>query len=114
MDYKTRDILAISQMKPTNASAVVRQRLDEIENAMKEGVSREAIWKGICESTGLSLSFRGFTQALYRARQARDGHAVSRPVSKQPEVPLPAPANIWRDTPPPPKRNPIRWLFGGK
>jgi len=114
MDHKTRDILAISQMKPTNASAVVRHRLDEIENAMKVGVSREAIWKGLCESTGLSLSFKGFTQALYRARQARDGRTVRRPVSKPPEAPLP-PSDTWGSVPPPSSRPSfLGRLFGGK
>jgi len=116
MDYKTRDILALSQLKPTNASAVVRQMLDEIENAMKEGVSRESIWKGFCESTGLSLSFKGFTQALFRARQARDGRAVRQPSRQQPETPEPASSTSWlgsaTPSPAPAAAHPKRGLCG--
>jgi hypothetical protein len=115
MDYKTRDILALSKLKQTNASAVVRQRLEEIENAMKAGVSREAIWKGLCESTGLSLSFRGFTQALYRARQGRDDRTIRQAVSETPEAPLPAPAGIFGNTPATsPRPGLLGRLFGGK
>jgi len=95
MDHKTRDILALSQLKQTNGSAVVRQMLDEIENAMAAGVSRESIWKALCEAKGLSLSFKGFTQALFRARQARDGRAVRQPVRQQPAAPSPVSSTSW-------------------
>lgn len=108
MDYKTRDILALSDLKPTNASAVVRQMLDGIENAMEAGVSREAIWRELCEAQGLSLSFKGFTQALYRARQARNGRTVIQSVSQQSK----APSNMGVSTSARPGF--LGRLFGGK
>jgi hypothetical protein len=95
MDYKKEENLALSALKPKSDSAVVRQMLDEIETALAAGVSRESIWMALCDAKGLSLSFKGFTQAVFRARQARDGRTVRRPVSRPLEAPSPVPSSPW-------------------
>ncbi|MDR5785251.1 hypothetical protein P9281_01570 [Caballeronia sp. LP003] len=63
--------MSLSQLKPKSDSAVVRNMLNEIEVALSSGVSRESIWKAICEEQCLKLSFEGFAKALLRARKSK-------------------------------------------
>lgn len=82
--------MSLSQLRPKSDSAVVRNMLNDIERALSSGVSRESIWKALCEEQRLKISFEGFAKALFRARKSRrvadelpGGSGFSRSVENQ-------------------------------
>lgn len=89
--------MPLSRLKPKSDSAVIRNMLTEIEAAFSAGVSREAVWKTLCEEQGLSISFDGFAKALWRARKSKDDRA--KPATPRPPSPSSAPVPSEPETP---------------
>lgn len=59
-------------MKPKSIRAALQLMLPEIEEMLSLGVSREEIYKAVCERFGLEgMNVRSFDTSLYRARQIR-------------------------------------------
>lgn len=72
--------MPLSGIRPNSDSAVVRNKLAEIEAALEAGASRERVYEVLKEEHGLSFNFNAFCQALKRARAkkrpARPGQAT--------------------------------------
>lgn len=60
--------MPLSGIRPNSDSAVVRNKLAEIEAALEAGASRERVYEVLKEEHGLSFNFNAFCQALKRAR----------------------------------------------
>lgn len=63
--------MPLSGLTPRSDSARIRNMLDEIEDALTKGASREDVWKTLQAEHGLTVSFDGFCKALQRARARR-------------------------------------------
>ncbi|MFZ3770638.1 plasmid stabilization protein StbA [Escherichia coli] len=60
-----------ADLKPRNLSAAVRLRLDEIENWLDRGITRQEIAEILGSEYSFSVTAKGLEMALYRARQNR-------------------------------------------
>lgn len=60
-----------ADLKPRNLSAAVRLRLDEIENWLDRGITRQEIAEILASEYSFSVTAKGLEMALYRARQNR-------------------------------------------
>ncbi|EAX8453135.1 hypothetical protein NFH47_003003 [Escherichia coli] len=60
-----------TDLKPRNLSAAVRLRLDEIENWLDRGITRQEIAEILASEYSFSVTAKGLEMALYRARQNR-------------------------------------------
>lgn len=60
--------MPLSGIRPNSDSAVVRNKLAEIEAALEAGASRERVYEVLKEEHGLTFNFNAFCQALKRAR----------------------------------------------
>lgn len=60
-----------TDLKPRNLSAAVRLRLDEIENWLDRGITRQEIAEILGSEYSFSVTAKGLEMALYRARQNR-------------------------------------------
>lgn len=68
--------MPLSGIRPNSDSAVVRNKLSEIEAALEAGASREKVYEVLKDEHALSFNFNGFCQALKRARaKKRNGPA---------------------------------------
>lgn len=75
--------MPLSGIRPNSDSAVVRNKLAEIEAALEAGASREKVYEVLKEEHALSFNFNGFCQALKRARaKKRNGPARPGGVAK--------------------------------
>ncbi|MEW5291821.1 plasmid stabilization protein StbA [Erwinia papayae] len=64
-------------MKPKSIRAAIQMMLQEVEEMLSLGVSREEVFKAVSERFGLeNVNVRSFDTALYRARQNRAKHAA--------------------------------------
>lgn len=70
--------MPLSGIRPNSDSAVVRNKLAEIEAALEAGASREKVYEVLKEEHALSFNFNGFCQALKRAR-AKKRNVPARP-----------------------------------
>lgn len=73
------------RMPRKKGAGIVRRHLPEIEKELREGVTLRDIHSAMQENYGLGLSFNGFRNALYRARnECAKGNL---PATEQAEVP---------------------------
>ncbi|WP_116893117.1 StaA [Pseudomonas savastanoi] len=79
--------MPLSGIRPNSDSAVVRNKLAEIEAALEAGASRERVYEVLKEEHGLSFNFNAFCQALKRARAkkrpARPGQETATGIGKE-------------------------------
>lgn len=79
--------MPLSGLTPRSDSARIRNMLDEIEDALAKGASREDVWKTLQAEHGLTVSFDGFCKALQRARARRAASDTPKSApSKQPQA----------------------------
>lgn len=78
--------MPLTNIKPRSDSAVVRNLLDDIEQAIDNGASRQEIYESIKAEHQLTLSFNGFCVALKRARKKRDASGSHDPQTIQRET----------------------------
>lgn len=84
--------MPLSGLTPRSDSARIRNMLDEIENALSKGASREDVWKTLKAEQGLTVTFDGFCKALQRARARRlktekpDAHLPAKQTPQSNEV----------------------------
>lgn len=61
--------MSLTELKPRSDAVVVRNRLEDIEQALRRGVSRESIYEALKQEHDLTFSFASFCQTLWRARR---------------------------------------------
>jgi len=62
--------MPLSQLPPRSDSALIRKMLDQIEQALTDGASRESVWESLQKEHGMKTGFAGFCKALQRARKS--------------------------------------------
>lgn len=70
------------------ATGIVREKIDWIEQQLKNGYSREKVWTELCSKHDVNLTFSSFVKTLYRLR------AEKRSSKKAPKKPVEAVSGI--------------------
>lgn len=76
--------MSLSNLKPRSDSAVVRNHMAEIEEALARGASRKDVYEALKTDHDLTLTFGAFTKALYRARTRTKKTGKHDPEAKNP------------------------------
>lgn len=64
--------MSLTDIKPSTDSAVIRNRIDEIDSAIEKGVSRQDVYHQLKEDHELTIAYSGFLMAVKRARSKRN------------------------------------------